>query len=281
MGFEQAVELAQEPLGTWLYECWPDVVLFVSAFWVKAATYDLIRSRHRVVLLCTESPYEDDKQLERAAHADIVLLNDPTNIEQFAAVCDTVRYVPHSYDPAVHRPGPAHADKTSDLCIVGTGYQSRVEYLERMDLDGLDVALLGNWSTLDGHPLAKHVRARELDECVDNATAVDWYRSARASLNLYRRESNRPDLSAGWSMGPREIELAACRTFYVTERRGENLEVLPEVPKAHCPEHASDLLHWYLSHDKARERVIESAGRAVASYTFANRAAALLRLLER
>ena len=37
----------------------------------------------KVVLLHTESPYQDDEQLERAAHADVNLLNDPVNIDAY------------------------------------------------------------------------------------------------------------------------------------------------------------------------------------------------------
>ena len=82
-------------------------------------------------------------------------------------------------------------------------------------------------------------------------------------------------------MGPREIELAACGTFFVTEPRGENLTVFPEVPKFTTPGEAAELLRWYLAHDAARERVVRLAGEAVEGFTFERRVAHVLELLDR
>lgn len=279
MPFRLAVECAAESLGTWIYETWPDVVLIVSGFFVKADAMRLMRKRgQKVVLLCTESPYEDDSQLKLAAACDLTIVNDPTNIEQFAQVCQTI-YMPHSYDPTIHKPGLPDLDKRSDLCIVGTGYESRVRWLEQADLAGIDLALLGNWTTLEDHPLQKYVRQDELDQCVQNTETVGWYQSARASLNLYRKEAQRPELSAGWAMGPREIELAACRTFYLSEPRGENLEVFPFLPKVQGPEDFRDQYDYWLSHDRERDRLVGRAWQAISGWTFENRAIALLEML--
>jgi spore maturation protein CgeB len=160
-----------------------------------------------------------------------------------------------------------------------------------MSWDGIDLALLGMWKTLaDGHPLAKHVRgidpSASLDDpdrfevCVDNVETVRYYQSTEASLNLYRRESERPDLVDGWAMGPREVELAACGTFFATEPRGENELVLPFVPKVSSPGEAEECLRWYLAHDDERARVARQAREAVQGWTFENRAAEVLRLLD-
>lgn len=281
--FEMAVLYALEPIGSWIYETQPDLVLFVTGFWIKAAPLDLIRARGaRVGLVFTESPYEDDVQLERAGHADICVVNDPTNLGQFQDLCPLTMYAPHSYDPEVHRPGPVVPGMESDLCVVGTGFPSRVEYLERADLSGLDVAILGNWTSLQpGSPLIECVRQDDLEACVDNHDTIRWYNSTHASVNLYRREANRPDLVAGWSMGPREVELAASGTFFLTEPRGENREVLPMVPLAGDADGFGERLRWWLDHPAARERVILRARAAVHDWTFANRAAQFLELFSK
>lgn len=283
MPFKMAVECAAEGLGTWIYETWPDVVIIVSGFFIKADAMRLIRRRgQKVVLICTESPYEDDSQLKLAEAADLVVVNDPTNLDRFAQVTKAV-YVPHSYNPDVHRPGPPDPDLHSDLCIIGTGYESRKRWLEQADLDGLDVALLGNWQCFDhepDHPLVRHVRQDKLDQCIANEDAVRWYQSTRASLNLYRREAQRPELAAGWSMGPREVELAACGTFYLSEPRGENVEVLPFVPKVTAPGEFRELLDWWLAHDRERDEVVRRARETLHGWTFENRARDLLQMID-
>ncbi len=142
------------------------------------------------------------------------------------------------------------------------------------------MALGGNWEQLGkDSPLRKFV-AHDITRCVDNAEAIDFYRSAKASANLYRREAQRPELSAGWAMGPREVELAATGTFFLRESRGEGDEVLPMVPTFAGHEDFEARLRWYLDHDDERQAVADKARAAIAGNTFAASAAKLLRLLD-
>lgn len=276
---EGAVRLASKGLEAVCFEWWPDVVIVVSCFYVPLDTLDIIRARGiKVVILGLESPYEDDVQLARAAHADLNVINDPTNLERFAAI-GPAAYLPHAYRPTLHRPGPAVPDLACDFAFVGTGYPSRVEFLESVDWTGIDVALAGNWQATDpDSPLRKFV-SHDIDHCVENTEAVDLYRSAKASANLYRREAQRPELSEGWAMGPREVELAATGTFFLREKRGEGDEVLPMVPTFDGPEDFADKLRWYLDRPDERQTITIAARVAIAERTFAANAAQLLRHL--
>jgi glycosyltransferase involved in cell wall biosynthesis len=277
---EQAYELAADGLHSTLYKAWPDVLLVISGFFIPA---DLLvrarRTRTRVVIVHTESPYEDDRQLKLAPFADVNLINDPINLERFAALA-TTRYVPHAYRPSVHHPGPGKPELATDLAFVGTGFPSRIDFFERMDLSDVDVTLGGNWNLLsEESPLYPFI-GHDLDECVDNADAADVYRSAKLGINLYRREAERPELSAGWSMGPREVEMAACGLPFLRDPRGEGDEILDMLPTFDSPEAATDVLRWLLSHEDERARIAAKARAAVADRTFRNNAAGLLRLLD-
>lgn len=273
MTTDEAVHLTCESLRATAYDFWPDVIVVTSSFYVNSLTLDIFRDRgHKVVLLHTESPYEDDRQLKRAEHADINVLNDPTNIDRFPP--GTI-YLPHSYDPDIHHPGPSAAPST-DFAMVGTGYPSRIEYLEAVDWTGIDALLAGNWQSVTDdsplYPLLGHAR----DECYPNELAADLYRSTKSSLNLYRREATHADLVDGWAMGPREVELAACGTFYLTEERGENREVLPMIPTISGPDDFAEQLRWWLDHDTERDKVAQQALAAVADRTFHTSARRLL-----
>lgn len=274
-----AVQLATGGLYGALYQTWPDVLLVVSALFLPTRVLDVARARGtRVVVLHTESPYEDDRQANVAEHADINLVNDPTNIDRFPA--GTV-YTPHAYRPDIHQPGAADSALACDLGFVGTGFPSRIQFLEQMDLAGLDVLLAGNWQALgDTSPLRPHV-AHGLDECVDNSAVAAVYRSARAGINLYRREANRPELSAGWAVGPREVEMAACGLFFLRDPRGESDELFPSLPAFTSPAQASELLRWWLAHPEQRADAAATARLSIQDRTFANQAAALLRRLDR
>lgn len=276
-----AAARAIDGLYSHLYRWQPDVLLVVSGFFVPSDLLDLARQRGtRVVILHTEQPYELQRELALAAHADLNLINDPTHIAAFRAVAPT-EYVPHAYRPAVHHPGPARPEMVADLAMVGTGYPSRIAYLEAMDLDGLDVLLAGNWQALSETSPLRQLLGHDIGECLDNRDTADVYRSGRMGINLYRRESERPELSAGWSMGPREVEMAACGMPYLREPRGEGDEVLPMLPRVSTPGEAGEVLRWWLAHDDVREATARAARSAIADRTFDNHARHLLRLLDK
>lgn len=277
---EQATALAVNGLYAELYKQNPELLLITSGHFVPHQLMDAARwYGTKVVLLCTEQPYELPRELELAEHADIVLLNDPTHIERFRAICPTA-YVPHAYRPAVHHPGPADPALRADLAFIGTGYASRIEFFEAMGLDGLDVLLGGNWQQLKPtSPLREHV-SNELDDCVENTVAAEVYRSARAGINFYRREASAAGLDVGWACGPREIEMAACGLFFLRDPRPESDDLFPMLPTFAGPEDAGEQLRWWLEHPDLRADAAEKAMAAVADRTFGHNAAVLMRLLE-
>jgi spore maturation protein CgeB len=276
----QAIQLASNGILSAAYQFAPEVLLVVSCMFVDPGLLDIVRSRGtRVVLLHTESPYQDDEQLERAGHSDISLLNDPTNLERFRAV-GPAHYVPHAYRPSVHHPGPPSPGMASEFCFVGTGFESRIRFLTAMDLDGLDVLLAGHWKQLEAtSPLRKWL-AHDIDECLDNDQTAQVYRSAQASLNLYRREANDEGLAEGWAMSPREVEMAACGLWFARDPRPEGDELLP-LPTFTTPEEAGELVRWFLAHDGPRQAMADAAREAVAERTFTHNAKRLLELLDR
>jgi len=278
---DQVKEMAADRLAGALYKTRPDVLLAVSAFFTDPRLLDQARYYGtRVVLLHTESPYEDDRQITLAPHVDLNLLNDPTNLARFEAVSSTV-YAPHAYRPTVHHPGPPDPDLLCDLGFVGTGFKSRVELFEAIDLEGIAVKLGGNWMRVnEDSPLRRYV-IHDINHCMDNIEAADLYRSSRAGLNLYRREADAEHLIHGYSMGPREVEMAACGLFFLRDPRPESDEVFSMLPTFVGAEEASEKLRWWLAHDTARQYAADNAREAIADRTFRNNATRLLRLFDR
>lgn len=274
-----ALGMAAKGIETAAFEFWPDVVFITSAFFIPAFTMDLLRARGmKVVLLHTESPYEDDKQVERAAYADLNLINDPTNLDRFREVAPT-EYQWHSFDEVVHHPRPAVPSAMSEVAFVGTGFPSRVEFLEKIDWSGIDLALAGHWRNLaDSSPLRPFV-SHDIDECIDNDDAVTLYTSSQMSFNIYRTESQRPELSIGRSCGPREIELAATGTFFARQRRAESDELFPMLPTFETPAELEEVIRWWLPRSELREECATKARAAVADRTFTNAAKRLLATL--
>lgn len=275
---QTAAHMASDRLAGALYKVRPDVLLIISGFFVDGQLLERARRDGvKVVTLHTEEPYEHQRELALAEHADLALLTDPVNLADFRAVA-RAEFAPHAYRPTVHHPGAADPVLACDFAFVGTGYDSRIRFLESMDLDGLDVVLAGNWQQLtEGSPLRPHV-ATGVDDCLDNEDAAALYRSAKVGLNLYRREG---ESAAGWSMGPREVEMAACGLFFLRDPRPETDTVLPMLPTFADAAEAGELLRWWLARPERRDRTAAKAFEAIHDRTFDNNVAALLRLLDK
>lgn len=290
---DEAVTLASEGVMSACYRCWPDVVLGISAFFTPPQMLDVMRARHhKVVLLHTESPYQDDEQLARAAHADINLLNDPVNLQAYRDLGAPAEYMPHAYRPGTHYPGPALPAVDYDLLFVGTGFKSRINFFEEMHrhLGGVSLGLAGPWPELPlESPLHKHVLFSEWctpeedpqnsASCLDNDMTAAYYRSARMGINVYRQEAEKAHQGQGWSMGPREVEMAACGLFFLRDARPESDEVFPMLPAFESPEHAAELARWYLKHEDARKAKAAAAREAIVERTFDNNLKRLMALL--
>lgn len=273
------MDLALNGLMASVYRLWPDVLLVVSGLFVDDKMLDCIRSRGtRVVIIHTESPYEDQRQIDLAAHADLNLVNDPTHLESFRAVAPTW-YVPHAYCPDRHHPRPPDPALACDFAFVGTGYPSRISFLEQVDWSGLDVRLGGNWVGLDEDSPLRRYMVGDVGYCLPNDEAVDLYASCGMSANLYRREADRPDLVQGWAMSPREVELAAMGVAFLREPRGEGDEVLSCLPTFESPGEFTEKLRWYLANERVRASLAQKIREAVADRTFESNARRLLSLL--
>ena len=228
--------------------------------------------------MCTESPYEDEAQLQKAAWYDGVVLNDPTNLNAFAEVCDgPALYAPHAYDPAVHYRAPAK--RHADVSWIGTCYPSRARFLEQVDWSGLDVSFGGNFK--DAPESLLRFVGHEPEECVDNDVTAEVYRGSLASFNIYRAETNGQlsDSADGWAMGPREVEMARCGLWFARQSRPESDEVFPMLPTFSDPQELGDQLRWAIANPEARMMAVERAFAAVEDRTFPNNASALLQAL--
>lgn len=292
MDDEQAMAAAMQGLSHACYTFWPNLVFFVSAFFTTAPHLQLIRSRqagdtHKIVMLHTESPYQDEEQLMRGQFADLNLLNDPVNIDKYEALDIPAYYMPHAYDPEIHyrRKKPLDSDYQSDFCFVGTSFKSRVEFFEHMydysgGFDGIDTVLGGSgWQYYPESPLLNFV-GHDPNMCVPNSETAEVYRNGKVGINFYRREGEAVHQGEGWAIGPREVEMAACGLPFLRDSRPESDEVFGNLPSFSSPEEAVIKLRWLLNHEKDRERLAREAYTAIKDRTFLNNASWLLKTLD-
>jgi spore maturation protein CgeB len=278
---DQAARLALDPILAAANRFWPDVILCTSAFFMQPWLLEILRDRHhKIVMLMTESPYQDDFQLKMARYADLTLLNDPVNLDAYRQV-GPAHYMPHAYREKIHYPAAPGTEPEYDLAFVGTGFPSRVRFFSAMDLAGLNVRLSGLWMDLPEDSPLRDWTATDSDDCVDNDETAEIYRRARTGINFYRREAEAAHEGEGVACGPREIEMAATGLWFARDPRPESDELFPMLPSFSSPEEAGDLIRWAAARPEERADAAARARAAVAGRTFAERAKELLRLLDR
>jgi spore maturation protein CgeB len=239
----------------------PDWVLLVSAMFVPRPFLEVLqRAGLPVAVLMTESPYDTEKELRWAAHADLVWTNERSVVDRFKAVQPRSSYLPHAWRTGVHDVvNEEHADVPAhDVVFVGSAFQERVELLSSIDWSGIDFALYGNWQKL---PPRSKLRQYVRQGVVDNEKTAALYRRAKVGLNLYRESigwgRNAARIAHAESLNPRAYELAATGCFHLSQARSEVDEVFGDLVPTFRTAHECEVL--------IRRWLVDGAGRAEVS----------------
>lgn len=287
-GADAIAAMALDGLYRELFLFWPEVIFFVSGFYLTPPMLQVLRTRRiKIVMLHTESPYQDTEQMARGQFADLNLVNDPANLAEWRELDVPAAYMPHAYDPDIHFPDWRPGRYAMDFTFIGTLFKSRAEFFSQMDFTGIDVAFGGSgWDrTLESDPefvkpILKYL-AHPIDHCVDNEETAKQYRVAKCGINFYRRESEEAHRGKGWAMGPREVEMAACGLWFMRDRRPESDEVFGSIlPAFTGPGDASEILRGAVKNDGIREAAARRAYDRIAARTFDNNARSALGLME-
>lgn len=216
-----------------------------------------------VATIMTESPYDDEKQLEFAAvYPEMaVFTHDAYSAREYG--WDLLE---PAYDPTIHTPTPP--DGECDVLFVGTGWEERQRLLEAVDWTGIDLHLEGFWLGIEPDSLLFPFYR---GGCVDNKDLPAKYAGAKICLNMHRSSPNAE------SMNPRAYELAACGAFQLSDHRARLVELFGgSVPTFEGSRDLEDKIRYYLSHSEDRIEKAELARSRVQGETFEARAKHLI-----
>jgi spore maturation protein CgeB len=263
-----------------------DVVIVVSAMLMHPDVVAMMKQAGlRVVVLFTESPYDEEKELAFAKLVDGGWTNERTSVPKFRAVNPNFGYLPHGWHPEKHYVAAKHVGDlpSHDVVFVGSGFAERVSWFNAIDWTGIDLGLYGSWKNLG---LNKHLTKCVRSGPIENEKASALYRRAKIGLNLYRTlkgwGQTAGRISGAESLSPRAYELAACGVFHLSEHRAEVREVFGDlVPTFSTPTEAAALIRLWLKDDQGRKRIAEQLPACVAEQSWVSRAAMVLGDLHR
>jgi spore maturation protein CgeB len=267
--------LASERVALRVVDFVPDVVLIIAGGALHRRAHELIRKLSvPMVLLLTESPYLDDFQAKIITQGfiDMTLTNDKNSVTALRDLTGKrVEYLPHSYDPNIHYPGPVDEKLATDVFFHGTLWPERealfapLQRLPRVQISGY---------TLDKTEVAKNI--------IPNPLLASLYRSTKIALNHHRTytESSGEAIREGQahSIGPRAYEIAACGAFQLCDdTRPELQEVFGDsVVTYHDATDLRRKIDYYLLRECERVDHALKAWYAVRSCTFEDRANTIL-----
>ena len=265
------------------YRFEPDIVLFISGVLVVADVFRLMRKRHRVAVLLTESPYLMEQEQRIAREADLAWTHERDALAALRSVQPETYYLPHAWLPSRHGADvvlpemPAH-----DVVFVGTDFKERTDLLEAVDWRGIDLGLYGNWGSLKRRsPLTRFVR----EQFISNAHTAALYRRAKIGLNLYRTTtdfSGRPLDGTPTSLNPRAYELAAVGAFSLSHARAEVAEKFGAlVPTFATATELEELIRTWIRDDVGRARIAAQLPACVAGDHWLARGRQILQDIER
>jgi spore maturation protein CgeB len=259
-----------------------DWVVIFSAMYLHPDWLVLLRRAGiRTAVILTESPYDDIPHQRIAPYVDVLWTNDRASLDALRTLNPHTYYLPTGYDATRHYPAPYDGPTTvkrHDVVFVGTGFRERIDLLQGVNWEGIDLGLYGTWSMLGSRSkLRQYVRGGNLD----NTVTTLLYRRARIGLNLYRTSMgfghHVEHVRVAESMNPRAYELAACGLFHLSEGRPEVQEKFGNlVPIFASSSELEQQIRHYLGCSEARQRVAEALPECVRGDSYDARAQQVL-----
>jgi len=273
--------LAGEHLVARVVDVQPDVVLIVCGLNLHRETYEILgKLPVPKVLLLTESPYIDGKQITLLRNGGFRLgftneKNSASILSEFGEV--PVEYLPHSFSPKHHRPGPVGTEYQTDVFFHGTWFPERAKLFDTV-ADGLEgdfnLRIVGvGWEESIG----------STQDTTPDDDLCQWYRGTKIALNHHRTTaligSGRHIKSgAAWSLGPRAYEIAACGAFQLCDNtRPELGKIFGDSVPTYCgPSDLKRKIKYYLAHDDERMGLANESLNRVQHCSFVERARGIL-----
>lgn len=289
---QRSMQLAGEDLISRIARQRPDVLLVVSGIALPVAVWPWLKEMQRslknpfkMVMLFTECPYVDEWQLKILPFLDAAFIMDMASLNAFQDIQPKTYYLPHAFDPAVHKPFDVGPGYQSDIFMCGTGFPERQELLENINWDGIDLRLFGQWDFASpDSPIASYIT----NDFLENDIVVSWYNGAKICLNIFRTATWYGDdvahipVGLAESLGPRCFEVTASGGFLLTDHRPEwDILFGPECAAIYSnAEELEAKIAYFLSHDEERERIAKRGLAAVQPHTYDRRAQQILSILE-
>ncbi len=172
-----------------------------------------------------ECPYESDVVFDMTPLFYYIFTSDKATTEELKKEFpnQSIHFVPHSYNPKVHKPMEVPYEYKSDILFVGNAYESRLKWFSdhASEYKNQMVTIIGvGYRGLDGYQNQRVIHGH-----ISEPEMVKYINGAKLVLNLHRQNSdldmaNKRNIEAS-GFNNRYYEVKGCMKDQFVVGRGE------------------------------------------------------------
>lgn len=245
-----------------------EFVLFIHGGYISERFINILK-RYKVntAVWLLDDPHEIDFSKRYSYFYDCVFTVEKEAVEVHKRRAKDVFYLPLGYDEDVFSPKDVDEKYKSDICVLGSGFEERINLLEKIYpyIKNRKLKLVGKWDNLSStSPLLNHV----VDGVVRPETASLYYSGAKIVINQHRNETGsligtNINKVKGFSPNPRVFECIACKTFCIIDdkRKGvfDFFEKNSEIDSFGSDSELVEKIDFWLDKEIMRKKACESA----------------------
>lgn len=266
----------------------PDVVLVLMGDELPLTEIDKLRDmKIKTAVIFTDDPYYADVTANIAVHFDYVFTNEVNSVPFYVMHgCSNVYYLPMAADTKLYGPVQTHEKYQSDICIIGTAWNNRLDFVDEIAdyLADKNCIIVGpRWEKLRNYDLLEN---KIPFESLTPEEVNLYFNGAKIVVNLHRSHDDTTIADHNihkwnaYSPNPRFFEIGAAGAFQLTDHR-EDLSrfYLPgkEMETYSSPQEFIRKANHYLKDVRARNEIAYSAFiRTMNEHTYVHRMSYLL-----
>lgn len=265
----------------------PDLMFVLNGiFALQPQTIENIRS----LGITTAAWYADDPYfIELSAplvpHYDFVFTHEAGIVDYYRSLGGRAYYMPFAAPVEQARPARADFAYWSDICLIGSGFPNRIEFIDRLapHLRKRKVYIAGGlWDQLKSYRTLRHMINLH---GVPVHEAIHFYNGAKIVLNLHRTHDlgEYAQRVSIMSVNPRTFEINGCASFQLTDVRADLAShYVPgsSIETYSSAEECIEKIDYYLRHDRERlDIALRGYAETRARHTYEHRIEAILRTI--
>lgn len=183
------------------------------------------------LLWSMEDPYESDITFALLPYVYYIFTSDENTAEALRkeATANQIFFVPHAFNPKVHKPEEVPYEYRSDILFVGNAYESRLKFFQNHAQEYKDkmVTIIGvGYRGLDGYQSQRVIHGH-----ISETEMVKYINGAKLVLNLHRQSSDL-DMANKRKIAPssfnnRYYEVMGCNRKQLVVGRGPEFVLEP------------------------------------------------------